>query len=90
MDKKPRGSFWTIVLQTVYIVSSLIFYEKVEPVVGKVSVRIVSTIFRILGFKKLADMLMLAENPSDDDDNEESTDEESNDEEFSDESLFLD
>jgi hypothetical protein len=90
MDKKPSGSFWNLVLTTFYIASSLIFYEKVKPTVGKVSVRVVATIFRILGFKGFADMLKSAENPSYDYDNEEFNDEESTDEEFNDDSLFLD
>ena len=57
MNKKPENNLITILLQSLFLASSMIVYRKTRPIVGPISVKIVSGIFRILGFRKFADML---------------------------------
>ena len=80
MDNKPNGNSQNLVLQVLYVASSIIFYENVRPKVDKVSVRIVEGVVKILGFRRFTDKLKAAENTND----------EYDDEEFNDDSLFSD
>lgn len=85
MGKKPTGNFWNILIQTVFVVSSIIFYDRVKPTANKISVTIVSSIFKILGLGGIAKMLKPDKNPS-----HELDDDEFDNEELEEDSLFLD